>query len=91
MFECYCNLFRCNGLPVDRIAILAIDDGEADVITSTARYRMVRETTVSMDAKAGIVRFTDTDAVSVCVMVPDERDRAIVVELIQRPRVNVRW
>ena len=91
MFECCCNLFLCNEMPVDRIAILAFDDGEANVITSTTYYKIQRETCVSMDVEAGIVRFTSEDEVFVCVMVPDERDRAIVVELLQRLCVNVRW
>lgn len=91
MFECYCNLFLCDEAPVDRIAILAFDDGEANVITATTHYKIVRETSVSMDVEAGIVRFTDVDDVFVCVMVPDERDRAMVVELLQRLCLNVRW
>ena len=91
MFECYCNLFLCNEMPVDRIAILAFDDGEANVVTSTAYYKIQRETRVSMDVESGIVRFASEDDVLVCVMVPDERDRAMVVELIQRLCTKVEW
>lgn len=91
MFECYCNLFLCNKMPVDRLAILAFDDGEASVVTSTARYKFKRETRVSMDVEAGIVRFTSEDDVFVCVMVPDERDRDMVVELLQRLCDKVVW
>ena len=91
MFECYCNLFLCNAMPVDRIAILAFDDGEANVITSTTRYKIQRETRVSMDVESGIVRFASEDDVLVCVLVPDERDRDMVVELIQRLCAKVEW
>ena len=91
MFECYCNLFLCNEMPVDRLAILAFDDGEANVITSTAYYKIQRETRVSMDVESGIVRFPSEDDVFVCVMVPDERDRAMVIELIQRLCDKVEW
>lgn len=91
MFECYCNLFLCNKMPVDRMAILAFDDGEASVVTSTTRYKVQRETHVSMDVESGIVRFTSEDDVFVCVMVPDERDRDIVVELLQRLCDRVEW
>lgn len=91
MFECYCDLFLCNEVPVDRLAIMAFDDGEANVVTSTAYYKIQRETRVSMDIESGIVRFASEDDVFVCVMVPDERDRAMVVELIQRLCVKVEW
>lgn len=91
MFECYCNLFLCNKMPVDRLAILAFDDGEASVVTSTARYKIQRETRVFMDVEAGIVRFSSVDDVFVCVMVPDEHDRDMVVELIQRLCDKVTW
>lgn len=91
MFECCCNLFLCNEMPVDRLAIMAFDDGEASVVTSTARYGIARETHVSMDAESGIVRFASESDVFVCVMVPDERDRDMVVELIQRLCVRVDW
>lgn len=91
MFECYCNLFLCNAMPVDRLAILAFDDGEANVITSTTYYKVQRETRVSMDVESGIVRFSSEDDVLVCVLVPDERDRAMVVELIQRLCDRVEW
>ena len=91
MFECYCNLFLCNETPDDRIAILSFDDGEANVVTSTAYYKIQRETRVSMDVESGIVRFSSEDDVFVCVMVPDERDRAMVVELIQRLCAKVEW
>ena len=91
MFECYCNLFLCNEVPVDRLAIFAFDDGAATVITSTASYRIWRETRVSMEVEAGIVRFTSDDDVSVCILVPDEHDRDIVTELIQRLCVKVEW
>lgn len=91
MFECCCNLFLCNEMPVDRIAILAFDDGEANVITSTAYYKIQRETRVSMDVEAGIVRFSSEDDVFVCVLVPDERDRAVVTELLQRLCDRVEW
>lgn len=91
MFECYCNLFLCNATPVDRIAIMAFDDCEANVITSTTHYKLVRETQVSMDVETGIVRFCDTDGVDVTILVPDERDRAIVVELVQRLCAKVTW
>lgn len=90
MFECYCNLFRCNEMPVDRIAILAFDDAEANVITSTTHYKLVRETRVSMDVESGIVRFTDVDDVFVCVMVPDSV-RTMVVELLRRLCDRVEW
>lgn len=91
MFECIVQLFRCNAMPVDCVAIMAFDDCEANVVTSTVRYRIVRESQVSMDVEAGIVRFQDTDGVDVAVMVPDERDRAIVVELAQRLFDKVTW
>lgn len=91
MFECYCNLFLCNEMPVDRIAILAFDDGEASVVTSTVSYRIQRETRVSMDVESGIVRFTSEDGVFVCVLVPDEHDRDMVVELLQRLCAKVEW
>lgn len=91
MFECYCHLFLCNAMPVDRLAILAFDDGEASVVTSTVRYRIQRETRVSMDVESGIVRFTSEDDVYVCVLVPDERDRDMVVELLQRLCDRVEW
>lgn len=91
MFECCCNLFLCNEMPVDRIAILAFDDGEANVVTSTAYYKIQRETRVSMDVESGIVRFASEDDVFVCIMVPDERDRAVVTELIQRLCDRVEW
>lgn len=91
MFECYCNLFLCNEMPVDRIAILAFDDGEASVVTSTVRYRIQRETRVSMDVEAGIVRLSSSDDVFVCVLVPDEHDRDMVTELIQRLCAKVEW
>lgn len=91
MFECYCNLFLCNEMPVDRPAILAFDDGEANVITSTAYYKVQRETRVSMDVEAGIVRFSSEDDVFVCVLVPVEHDRAVVTELLQRLCDRVEW
>lgn len=91
MFECCCNLFLCNEMPVDRPAIMAFDDGEADVVTSTARYKIQRETRVSMDVEVGIVRFSSEDDVFVCVLVPDERDRAVVTELLQRLCDRVEW
>lgn len=91
MFECYCNLFLCNQAPVDRLAILAFDDGEASVVTSTAYYKIQRETRVSMDVEAGIVRFPSEDDVFVCVLVPDERDRAMVTELLQSLCDRVEW
>lgn len=91
MFECYCNLFLCNKSPVDRLAIFVFDDSAATVVTSTASYRIWRETRVSMDVESGIVRFTSDDDVFVCVLVPDERDRDMVVELIQRLCVKVEW
>lgn len=91
MFECCCSLFLCNEMPVDRLAILAFDDGEASVVTSTACYKIQRETRVSMDVEAGIVRFTSEDDVFACVMVPDEHDRDIVVELLQRLCDKVAW
>ena len=91
MFECYCDLFLCNEMPVDRIAILAFDDGEANVITSTTYYKIQRETSVSMDVESGIVRFASEDDVFVCVLVPDERDRAVVTELVQRLCARVVW
>lgn len=91
MFECCCNLFLCDEMPVDRLAILAFDDGEANVITSTAYYKIQRETRVSMDVESGIVRFTSEDDALVCVLVPDERDRAMVVELLQRLCAKVGW
>lgn len=91
MFECYCNLFLCNEVPVDRIAIFAFDDGEASVVTSTTCYKIKRETRVSMDVESGIVRFSSEDDVYVCVLVPDEHDRDMVVELIQRLCAKVEW
>lgn len=91
MFECYCNLFLCNEMPVNRPAIMAFDDGEASVVTSTAYYKIQRETRVSMDVEAGIVRFPSEDDVFVCVLVPDERDRAMVTELLQRLCDRVEW
>lgn len=91
MFECYCNLFSCNATPVDRIAIMAFDDCEANVITSTTHYKVVRETQVSMDMESGIVRFCDTDDVDVKVIVPDERDRVVVAELLQGLCSKVTW
>lgn len=91
MFECYCNLFLCNEMPVDQLAILAFDDGEANVVTSTTYYKIQRETHVSMDVEAGIVRFSSEDDVFVCVLVPDERDRAVVTELLQRLCLRVGW
>ena len=84
MFECCCDLFLCNEMPVDRLAIMAFDDGEASVVTSTVRYKIQPDLHVSMDVEAGIVRFTSEDGVYVCVLVPDEHDRDMVVELIQR-------
>ena len=91
MFECCCNLFLCDEMPVDRLAIMAFDDGEASVVTSTTYYKIRRETRVSMDVESGIVRFSSEDDVFVCVMVPYERDRAMVVELIQRLCAKVEW
>lgn len=91
MFECYCNLFLCNEVPVDRIAILAFDDGEVSVVTSTVRYKIQPDARVSMDVEAGIVRLTSEDDVSFCIMVPDEHDRDMVVELIQRFCDRVDW
>lgn len=91
MFECIVQLFRCNATPVDRVAIMAFDDCEASVVTSTTHYKLVRETQVSMDVETGIVRFCDTDGVDVAVLVPDERDRAIVVELVQGLCERVMW
>lgn len=91
MFECCCNLFLCNEVPVDRIAIFAFDDGEASVVTSTACYRIERETRVSMDVETGVVRFPSQDGICVCVLVPDERDRAMVIELLQRLCDRVEW
>ena len=91
MFECCCNLFLCNEVPVDRIAIFAFDDGEASVVTSTACYKIERETRVSMDVETGVVRFPSQDGVCVCVLVPDERDRAMVIELLQRLCDRVEW
>lgn len=91
MFECCCNLFLCNAMPVDRLAILAFDDGEANVVTSTACYKIQRETRVSMDVESGIVRFASEDDVSVCVLLPDERDRAVAAELLQRLCDRVEW
>ena len=91
MFECIVQLFRCNATPVDRVAIMAFDDREASVVTSTVRYRIVCETQVSMDVESGIVRFCDTDEVDVFVIVPDERDRAVVAELLQNLCSKVTW
>ena len=91
MFECYCNLFLCNEMPVDRIAILAFDDGEISVVTSTTRYRIQRKVRASMDVESGIVRLSSEDDVFVCLLVPDERDRDIVTELIQRLCAHVEW
>ena len=91
MFECCCNLFLCNEVPVDRIAIFAFDDGEASVVTSTACYKIERETRVSMDVETGVVRFPSQDGICVCVLVPDERDRAMVIELLQRLCDRVEW
>lgn len=91
MFECYCNLFLCNEMPVDRIAILAFDDGEISVVTSTAHYKIQRETHVSMDVETGIIRLSSEDDVFVCVLVPVEHDRAIVTELLQRLCDRVEW
>ena len=91
MFECYCNLFLCNEMPVDRIAILSFDDGEASVVTSTVRYKIQRKTRVSMDVESGIIRFTSEDDVYACILVPDEHDRDIVTELLQRLCVKVEW
>lgn len=91
MFECIVNLFMCNATPVDRVAIMAFDDCEASVITSTVSYKLVRETVVSMDIETGVLRFRDTDGVDVVILVPDERDRAIVTELIQRLCYKVTW
>ena len=91
MFECYCNLFLCDEMPVDRPAILAFDDGEANVVTSTAYYKIQRETRVSMDVESGIVRFSSEDDVFVCVLVPVEHDRTIVTELLQRLCDKVVW
>ena len=61
------------------------------MVTSTACYRIQRETRVSMDVESGIVRFPSEDDVSVCVLVPDERDRAVVTELLQRLCDRVEW
>ena len=91
MFECCCDLFLRNEVPADRLAILSLDKSEASVVTSTTRYRIERETRVSMDVEAGIVRFPSQDGVYVCVMVPDERDRAVVTELLQRLCDKVVW
>lgn len=91
MFECYCNLFLCNEMPVDRIAILAFDDGEISVVTSTTRYRIQRRVRASMDVETGIVRLSSEDDVFVCLVVPDERDRAVVTELIQRMCASAEW
>ena len=91
MFECYCDLFLCNEMPVDRIAILAFDDGEISVVTSTTRYRIQRKVRASMDVEAGILRLSSEDDVFVCLLVPDERDRVIVTELIQRMCASVEW
>lgn len=91
MFECYCNLFLRDEMPVDRPAILAFDDGEASVVTTTTRYKIERETHVSMDVESGIVRFSSEDDVFVCVLVPVEHDRAIVTELLQRLCDKVVW
>lgn len=91
MFECIVQLFCCNAMPVDRVAIMAFDDCEASVVTTTASYKIVHETSVSMDVETGIMRFCDTDGVDVVIHVPDERDRAIVTELIQRLYDKVTW
>lgn len=91
MFECCCNIFLRNEVPADRLAILAFDRGEANVVTSTTSYRIERKTRLSMDVEAGIVRFSSQDGVYVCVMVPDERDRAVVTELLQRLCDRVEW
>lgn len=91
MFECCCNLFLRDEVPADRLAILAFDKCEASVVTSTTRYRIERETRVSMDVETGIVRFPSQDGVCVCVLVPDERDRAMAAELLQRLCDRVEW
>lgn len=91
MFECYCHLFLCNEMPVDRIAILAFDDGEISVVTSTTRYRIQRKVRASMDVEAGVLRLSSEDDVFVCLIVPDERDRDIVTELVQRLCAHVEW
>lgn len=91
MFECCCDLFLRNEMPAHRLAIMAFDRNEANVVTSTTSYRIESKTRVSMDVDAGIVRFSSQDGVYVCVMVPDERDRAVVTELLQRLCDRVEW
>ena len=81
----------CNRTPVDRVAIMSFDDFEANVITSTTHYKMVRETQVSMCAETGVLRFCDTDGVDVAILVPDERDWSIVTELVQGLCERVTW
>lgn len=91
MFECVVRLFRCNQVPVDRLAVMAFDDFEATVVASTTRYEMVGETQASMCVETGVLRFRDTDGVDVAVLVPDERDWAIVTELVQNLCERVTW
>jgi len=44
-----------------------------------------------MDVETGVVRFPSQDGICVCVLVPDERDRAMVIELLQRLCDRVEW
>lgn len=91
MFECVVRLFRCNKVPVDRLAIMAVDDRCASVVTSAVRYEMDRESKVSVCSETGVLRFRSTDGVDVAVLVPDERDWAIVTELVQELCERVTW
>lgn len=91
MFECYCSMIVEGGDCVDRLAILSFDRNEANVVTSTDHHKLTDGCEVSVNAEDGIVRFYDVDHEFVTILVPDERDRAIVCELIQRVCSKVTW